>query len=362
MEPNPGGSKAVGVQRWVKRVVVGVPVTVQEAIARRAKRVGIDGEQQRDIASTNANSSLLVSNENGTDSQVSSNRVRRILFKSCLLSSSIFHRLIKECHSLDEIVLGGRSFTLLPDTWIVLSAQCPGLRIIRIQECNNLEPLPGVSTFIGMFLRLEELELNTVMFEKDPDDLHDGLDAVLKEHEVKVGVRHSLKALCLLGFLRRPIYALADLLALPSTLSNIESLTVGGIDVPNYTGETESASELLSTSALARYAFMDCSRWGLFSRLVVLDISLVDVPDKEMLRRLFDCFRDPNCWLRKLSVNVCHIQDLMENSVCRAFRLQHNNPEQHEIKYRRKEWRDMALRYCGLCPVETPGMDLFEAR
>ncbi|KAG9064570.1 hypothetical protein KI688_002828 [Linnemannia hyalina] len=249
MGPNPGGSKAAGVQRWVKRVVVGVPVTVQEAIARRAKRVGFDGKQQRDIASTNANSSLLVSNESDTDSQVSSNRVRRILFKSCLLSFSTFHRLVKECHNLDEIVLGGRSFTPQPYTWIVLSAQCPGLRIIRIQECDYLEPLPGVSTFIGMFLRLEELEFNAVMFDNDPDDLHDGLDVVLKEHE---------------------------------------SLTVGRIDVPNYIGETESASEPLSTSAQARYEFKD------------------------------------------------------------SFRLKHNDPERREIKYRRKVWRDMALRYCGL--------------
>lgn len=237
MGPSSGGSKAVVVRRWIKRVVVGlkaashVPVTAQEAIERRAKRVDFDAP----------------------------NRVRY-------------------------------SFSLLPDTWIILSAHCPHLRILRIQECDKLEPLPRVLTFVRKFLRPEELELNTVMFKEDPDDLHDGLEGALRKHEENVGSRHPLKVFCLSGSLRRLVRVLADLLALPLILSNIVSLKVGGIDIPYSIDEREPASERLSTSARVRYAFKDCSSWGLLSKLVALDISLVDVTDEEMLRRLFDCF------------------------------------------------------------------------
>lgn len=90
------------------------------------------------------------------------------------------------------------------------------------------------------------------------------------------------------------------------------SLKVGGNDVPYSIDEREPASERLSASARARYAFKDCSSWGLLSKLVGLDISLVDDTDEEMLRRLFDCFQDPNCPLRELSFSVCHIRVLIE--------------------------------------------------
>ncbi|OAQ27893.1 hypothetical protein K457DRAFT_20895 [Linnemannia elongata AG-77] len=282
MGPSSGGSKAVVVRRWIKRVVVGlkaashVPVTAQEAIERRAKRVDFDAP----------------------------NRVRKFQFKSYLLSVSIFHRLVKECPNLNEITLGGYSFSLLPDTWIILSAHCPHLRILRIQECDKLEPLPRVLTFVRKFLRPEELELNTVMFKEDPDDLHDGLEGALRKHEENVGSRHPLKVFCLSGSLRRLVRVLADLLALPLILSNIVSLKVGGIDIPYSIDEREPASERLSTSA-----------------------------------------RVPKCRLPELSVSVCHIRDLIKKGVNRVFGLNSNDPERREIKYRREVWSDIAMRF-----------------
>ncbi|KAF9144670.1 hypothetical protein BG015_012126 [Linnemannia schmuckeri] len=175
-----------------------------------------------------------------------------------------------------------------------------GLKAVRVRIESKSYLFP-----VTIFRRLEILELNSVMFDKDPNDLYGRFGDALEDHEEMCESRHLLKVLFVSGTLHRPDRVLVDLLALSSTLSNIESLTVGGVDVPNYIGKTGPAPERLSSAAQAQDAFKDCSSWGLLSRLVALDISLVDLVDER---------------------------------VHHAFRLSYNNlygtAERHEVKYR----------------------------
>ncbi|KAF9121017.1 hypothetical protein BGW39_010914 [Mortierella sp. 14UC] len=264
--------------------------------------------------------------------------MRRIHFKPTLLSITVLNKLVSQCPFLDEIVFGGRDFSLSPEIWIILSTHCPILRVLRLQGYVFVPP--EVPELILLFPRLEELEFTFAMFNKDPDIFNTLGDAFM-EHKERHGSVHPLKVLYTSGKIMHPVRVLADLLAL-AVPTKIESLTVGGTNVP-------------------------------------CNVSRVEMNDRNQLQKLYACFGDPSLHLRSLTVNINQLRNLISNDLY-VLRLNNTNiPRGRDIKANLQVYRKMASEHCGfwfatvekltiraqLQWFETAGdrgMNLFEAR
>ncbi|KAF9087708.1 hypothetical protein BGX23_007933 [Mortierella sp. AD031] len=301
-------SKTASVKRCLRRITnVGTnrpPSTVQEAMARRAEVQLQETNVKRLVSADLSNPDTTIVET--TPLRPDSNLLRRLRLQSSLLPITTLYEIIPHCRQLDEIILGGRSHLFSSITWITIATHCRQLRILRFWDMEDMCVLPDVPEFITRFPHLEELEFNMVVFKEEPDVFTD-FEAALREHEKKYGHKHPLRVLHLTGNLRRPTRVLGDLLALPS--SNIESVTVGGMDVDRHIREIGSASEPFVAGLLDRYEFK--APWTCMETLTHLDFSKVEIRNEGRLERMFGCFRDPGSRLRSLVVSISHIRGMI---------------------------------------------------
>ncbi|KAG0038466.1 hypothetical protein BGZ82_000150 [Podila clonocystis] len=165
--------------------------------------------------------------------------LRRLEIRILMLDRLDFLSIVSKSPQLNELSISSCTINLSPANWVVFSAQCPELRMLKLVDGDTMRYMPSFPDLFELFPKLYCLHLDDQCFRIDPDFSR---TTVLDPATGQRPKLPPLTQLHLTGTLRRPFRVLMHILTLIPGLEylvvdTLAHLEVSGIRLnePNFT-------------------------------------------------------------------------------------------------------------------------------